>query len=209
MKGRTKTKPSRRADGDGRLEALRPVRRAAPCGTTATSSTACATCSCGPGPVRAVSCPIASDVTSAIRGEGVTFVARSLALVLAHDAGKRVCLLDVNWWSPGIWPGKDPNLAGVADVIRGTVALRDALIETDHPMLEILPRGATRSSERPVLANHPELRRVLDELSGEFDHVDRRPPRHPRHERGAHAGQHLRGRRPRGVPGRHARLPGP
>jgi Mrp family chromosome partitioning ATPase len=170
MKGATKTKPSRRAEGDGRLELYDQygeLLHVAPRVVTESLRYLVVRTRTSEGG----ELPQRIGVTSAISGEGVSFVARSLALVLAHDAGKRVCLLDLNWWSEETWPGGDPNLAGIADVIRGAVPLRDALIETDHPMLEILPRGATRSSERPVLANHDLLPRILDVLTAEFEHV--------------------------------------
>ena len=46
-------------------------------------------------------------ITSALQGEGVTSVCRSLALLLANDGVKRVCVVDLNWWSPSTWP--DPT----------------------------------------------------------------------------------------------------
>ena len=61
-------------------------------------------------------------VISAVSGEGVTFVARSLALVLSHDAARRVCLVDLNWWSPSSW-GAEDALGGIADVVRWSARL--------------------------------------------------------------------------------------
>src|ERR1700754_613368 len=56
-------------------------------------------------------------VTSALRGEGVTYITRSLALVLASDASKNVCIVDLNWAAPSEWVGDQPQI-GAADVLR-------------------------------------------------------------------------------------------
>jgi tyrosine-protein kinase Etk/Wzc len=108
-------------------------------------------------------------VTSAISGEGVTFVTRSLALVLTTDVAKRVCIVDLNWWSPSDWPGE--NVPGVADVVRDGMPLKQALHFTGNPGLHVLPAGATSVAERPALARSAELGKMLDELSEEFEHV--------------------------------------
>ena len=39
-------------------------------------------------------------ITSALRGEGVTFTTRSLASVLAYDSSSTVAIVDLNWSSP-------------------------------------------------------------------------------------------------------------
>jgi Mrp family chromosome partitioning ATPase len=108
--------------------------------------------------------------TSALRGEGVTFVCRSLALVLTNDAASRVCIVDLNWWAPSGWPG-DEERAGISDVIDGSVSLEQALVTTGNPGLQILPAGATTVMDRPVLANSPDIEKILLELSETFDHV--------------------------------------
>jgi Mrp family chromosome partitioning ATPase len=118
-----------------------------------------------------VDMPERVGITSAISGEGVSFVTRSLALVLANDTGRRVCLIDLNWWAPAPWPGDGASQPGVADTIRDGLRLDHALVATGHPGLFILPAGRTTLSERPMLANSPELDKILVELSETFDHV--------------------------------------
>jgi Mrp family chromosome partitioning ATPase len=110
-------------------------------------------------------------ITSSIGGEGVTFVARSLALVVANDTGRRVCLVDLNWWAPEPWPGDDGSQPGLADVIRDGLPLDNALIPTGTPGLSFLPPGQAAVAERPLLANSTELDKALVELSETFDHV--------------------------------------
>src|SRR5262249_21522683 len=108
-------------------------------------------------------------LTSAISGEGVTFVTRALALVLATDVANRVCIVDLNWWSPSDWPG--PDVPGVANVLRDELAVSEALQLTGNPGLKVLPAGRAGVSERPALARSDELAKALDELNEEFEHV--------------------------------------
>jgi Mrp family chromosome partitioning ATPase len=109
-------------------------------------------------------------VTSAISGEGVTFVARTLGMVLANDAGKRVCVVDLNWWSPSNWPS-DGEQMGVADVLRDGCAVERTIVETAFPNLYVLPAGMAAPVERPALARSTDLEKMLVELSEDFDHV--------------------------------------
>jgi Mrp family chromosome partitioning ATPase len=118
-----------------------------------------------------VDLPERLGVTSTITGEGATYLARSMALVLANDAARRVCLVDLNWWSPSTWPEDLVDQSGIADVVRGNTPLEHAIISTGNPGLSVLPAGATTPSERPLLGHHPELDKILIELTESFDHV--------------------------------------
>jgi Mrp family chromosome partitioning ATPase len=110
-------------------------------------------------------------LTSTISGEGVTYLCRSLALVVAHDAARQVCIVDLNWWSPSTWPGHNESTLGIADVLRGNAELDEVIVPTGNPGLYLLPAGTTKVAERPVLANRPELDKLLVDLSERFDHV--------------------------------------
>jgi Mrp family chromosome partitioning ATPase len=109
-------------------------------------------------------------LTSALQGEGVTYLTRALALVLTNDAAKRVCIVDLNWWSPSDWPGADGE-PGVAEVVRDGLPLEQALVPTGNPGLHVLPAGRATPAERPALARSPELEKLFVELADEFDHV--------------------------------------
>src|SRR5262249_60333027 len=66
-------------------------------------------------------------ITSSVSGEGVTFISRSLGVVLANDSAKSVCVVDLNWHSPSsTWT--EPDHAGVAQVLDGTATLGQALV---------------------------------------------------------------------------------
>jgi len=114
--------------------------------------------------------PARIGVISAIKGEGVTSVVRSLALVLASDAAKRVCIVDLNWWSPADWPAAGEQ-GGMAEVLSGRLPLAQALVPTGSPSLFVVPAGAASILERPVLASGPELGPILATLTASFDHV--------------------------------------
>jgi Mrp family chromosome partitioning ATPase len=112
-------------------------------------------------------------VTSALSGEGVTFIASSLAALLANDLRRKVCLVDLNWWSADA-EREDPldkAPPGVAQVIEGRLALDEVLIPTQGWNLSLLPAGPASPAERPVFAKSPALAKMLDELQLRFDHV--------------------------------------
>src|SRR5215218_5215397 len=71
--------------------------------------------------------PVRVGLTSAITGEGVTYITRSLALVLTNDAARNVCLVDLNWADPAEWSGGVPE-AGLAEVIRDSLPLEQAFL---------------------------------------------------------------------------------
>jgi Mrp family chromosome partitioning ATPase len=110
-------------------------------------------------------------LTSALSGEGTTYLCRTIALVLANDAARQVCIVDLNWASPSYWPNDEGLQAGIADVIRGTTDLDHAVLATGNPGLSVLRAGDVGPIERPALAHSPELDKILDELSETFDHV--------------------------------------
>ena len=109
-------------------------------------------------------------VTSSISGEGVTFIARTLALLLTHDSRKSVCLVDLNWWSPPSNAGEF-GAAGLAEVINDGVDLNSVLVETGNPGLTLLSAGTASLSDRPLLSNSVELDRILTDLEEQYDHL--------------------------------------
>jgi Mrp family chromosome partitioning ATPase len=110
-------------------------------------------------------------VVSAIRGEGVTFISRSLALVLANDTREKVCLVDFNFRHPARLGAGFEGRPGLAEVLRGSASLHDALAATADPALTILPAGTATVEEPPVFASSPELEMVLEDLDRRYDHM--------------------------------------
>lgn len=112
--------------------------------------------------------PARLAVTSAIRGEGVSYFCRSLASVFAYDTDARVALVDFNWLPP-IEDGDRPP--GLADVLERGVALEDVLRPTKNPRLTLVPPGAVALARRPALAGSADIDDLMDQLGSRFDHL--------------------------------------
>lgn len=110
--------------------------------------------------------PSRLGVTAALRGEGVSFVSRSMAGLLANDSEATVCLVELDWWSD-----RPVQERGIADVARGRAELEDALVTTDNPRLHFLPAGTVEPSDRPILAKSMDLQDVIERLTVRFDHL--------------------------------------
>jgi Mrp family chromosome partitioning ATPase len=107
-------------------------------------------------------------VTSALHGEGVSYIARSLAAVIAHDLERMVCVVDMNWWSGS---RDDPTSLGLSDAVLRGHAPDEVLVETVSENLWFMPAGTVALAGRPALAKDPRLASTLDELEQRFDHL--------------------------------------
>jgi Mrp family chromosome partitioning ATPase len=113
-------------------------------------------------------------ITSALEGEGVTSVARSLAAILANDLERSVCLVETNWWSgsePMVVEGLDIGRPGLADVIKGSASIEEALMHTSDPRLVVLASGELPIGRRPAAISGGGFRDVLDAVAKDFDSV--------------------------------------
>lgn len=110
-------------------------------------------------------------IISSLSGEGVTVITRALALMLSNDLGRRICIVELNFWSPSPWAEDRDAGGGIAEIIAAGASLDAVLVNTGSPGLSILPTGRTIVAERPLIANSPGLDAVLDELAQRFDHV--------------------------------------
>ena len=90
--------------------------------------------------------------TSTLSGEGVTFIANSFASVLAHDLARRVCVVDLNWWSSGNGESKEgaEPRPGMFEVLWRETDIADVLVATQTPNLWLLPPGRAPLSVRPI-----------------------------------------------------------
>jgi Mrp family chromosome partitioning ATPase len=109
-------------------------------------------------------------LTSAVLGEGVTYLTRSLAAVLSYDTNSTVAVVDLNWRRP---TEKDDEKAGggIAAVATAQTPLEDVLITTSNPRLALVPAGEVPIARRPALSSSVELGAALDQVSERFDHV--------------------------------------
>lgn len=131
-------------------------------------------------------------VLSALRGEGVTFVARSLASVLAYDTGRTVVLVDLNWRSPTTdvpagteatrqkkrrsktavaADGATTDRLTLADAVERGAAVSDIVRPTTNPRLSLVDAGELALARRPAVAGGAALEAVLGKIANDFDHV--------------------------------------
>ena len=140
--------------------------------------------------------PARISMVAALQGEGVTYTTLALATALAYDLAVRVCVVELNWWSPqltarsahreSVTPGTEtasvilapPDTAppvieptGLVAVLMGTTTIDNALIQTALPNLALLPAGNLSPARRPILARSGALKVCIEQLSQHFDHV--------------------------------------
>lgn len=108
-------------------------------------------------------------ITSAVRGEGVTYIARTLGALMAHDLDRGVCVVSLNWWSESGKP--DDSTVGLADALQRDVPVNEILQPTNNPQLWFAPSGQAPISSRSMMAESPKLDGLLDELENTFDHL--------------------------------------
>ena len=134
--------------------------------------------------------PTRLGFTSAIYGEGVTFVSRAVAAVLAHDFRERVCLVDLNWGqeAPGASShkgkrkerrrarragneGQQAPGVGLADALRREALLRDIILETEDPRLTVVAAGRATAAEGQIFARAERLTQILEALERHHDRL--------------------------------------
>lgn len=116
--------------------------------------------------------PRSVALTSNLSGEGVSFVARALAAVLARQG--RTCLIDANWWGerlPIEEEGEEHTNSGLAGLLQGSDDLDEVLVPTDHPELWILPAGELNVSPSLVVSSADAMGSVLDQLHERFQYT--------------------------------------
>jgi succinoglycan biosynthesis transport protein ExoP len=110
-------------------------------------------------------------VASSVSGEGKTTLASQLAISLAKAAGELTLLIDGDIRLPDIHTmfdvGRGP---GLVDVLRGDVAVDEA-IETGYSQtLHLLPAGKLKSSPHRLMSNG-EFARLVNELKGMYRYI--------------------------------------
>jgi Mrp family chromosome partitioning ATPase len=126
--------------------------------------------------------------TSALYGEGVSFISRTVATVLAHDFRERVCLVDLNWGQEAAprattlrrkrkarrleaeLTRSEPTV-GLADALRRTASLRDVILETEDPRLTLVAAGAASPAEGQIFARSERLSQIIEALERHNDHL--------------------------------------
>ncbi|HEX4347665.1 MAG TPA: CpsD/CapB family tyrosine-protein kinase [Vicinamibacterales bacterium] len=110
-------------------------------------------------------------VTSPGRGEGKTITAGNLALAMAQDYQRRICLLDADLRNPQLQHVFGlPDGPGLSDILSGQATIEDALVTLEDHQLTVLPAGRVPAHPAELLGTTA-MRRVLDALRTRFDCV--------------------------------------
>jgi len=110
-------------------------------------------------------------ITSALPQEGKTTTSINSAIVLAQK-GTRVLLIDADLRRPSIHKtlGMGPKI-GLSNVLTGSAKLHHAIVSsTILPNLFVLPAGTPPPNPAELLAS-TNMRDVLEELRGQYDHI--------------------------------------
>ena len=110
-------------------------------------------------------------VTSALPQEGKTTTSINCAVVLAQK-GVRVLLIDADLRRPSIHKtlGMGPR-SGLSNVLTGSATLEQAITRSPIlPNLSVLPAGTPPPNPAELLAS-TNMRDVLEQLRGQFDHI--------------------------------------
>jgi capsular exopolysaccharide synthesis family protein len=116
-------------------------------------------------PVRSIA------VTSANDGDGKTMAAVNLALVMSMSVGRKVALVDCDLRRPRVHESLGlPVEAGLAEVLRGTAELDDAMVPLEGSALQVLPVRSLPPNPSELLASG-RMRELIEKLGARFDRV--------------------------------------
>jgi Mrp family chromosome partitioning ATPase len=110
-------------------------------------------------------------VVSALHGEGVTTISRTLAAVIANDCDTTVCWVDLSWCGKAPAEPADVEQPGLYELLTGQADLHDALQKTADDRLMVLEPGHMPDHQRAVIARSPAISDVFDHLEKEFQCV--------------------------------------
>jgi capsular exopolysaccharide synthesis family protein len=109
-------------------------------------------------------------VTSPGRAEGKTITAGNLALTMAQEFQRRICLVDADLRHPQIQTLFGlPEGPGLSDVLAGRATLEQALVTIEDLRITLLPAG--RAAHPAELLGTTAMRRTIDTLRTRFDRV--------------------------------------
>ena len=119
-------------------------------------------------------------VTSALPGEGKSFVSTNLAVSIAQNINEHVLLVDADIRKPSVhkYLGCD-NTTGLAEYIAEDRTLSDVLLKTDIKKLTILPGGKPPHNPAELLSSQKMsqlLEEVKERYSDRYIIIDSPPP---------------------------------
>lgn len=109
-------------------------------------------------------------VTAALRHEGVSYISRALAAVMANDLDVKVGLIELNWWWPSEVTAKFYG-PGLAQAVAGKASAKEVLVPTGRPNLFLAPAGRAQRAQRPIIARSQALKDTISELNKQCDYL--------------------------------------
>lgn len=108
-------------------------------------------------------------VTSALPGEGKTFVSVNLAMSMAMELDRTVLLVDADVARPALLPRLGVTASrGLLDVLADpSIELSDVLLRTNIEKLTLLPPGTPRAQATELLASD-EMDRLLADIASRY-----------------------------------------
>jgi receptor protein-tyrosine kinase len=108
-------------------------------------------------------------VTSAIAGEGKTFVSTNLAMSIALEVDHSAILVDGDVLRPAVFNRLDlePRTGLMDLLVHPDLSLTDLLLDTNVPKLSLLAAGNVQDRAEELLASEA-MNRLLDDLSMRF-----------------------------------------
>ena len=105
-------------------------------------------------------------VCSTVRGEGASFVARSLGATMAYDTGVSTCVVDLDWTEE-----EGQESVGVAGYLSGSVSDEDFVYKSSLENFFYIPAGSVPITGRAPAANSQALTAMVSDLSSEYEIV--------------------------------------
>jgi succinoglycan biosynthesis transport protein ExoP len=111
-------------------------------------------------------------MTSALPGEGKSTLTASLGVLMAQS-GYRVAIVDLDFHIGTLTEFMaPPGVPGLLDVLSGSCALEDIMIDDSHLDLTIVPGGSSLAAARPgEMARSTKLRECIARLRQSYDYV--------------------------------------
>ena len=110
-------------------------------------------------------------ITSPARGDGRTITAANLALTMAQEPQRRVCLVEADLRHPQLQQLFGlPDGPGLSEVLAGTAELDDALLTLEEHQITILPAGRVPAHPAELLGTTA-MRRLLESLRSQYEKI--------------------------------------
>lgn len=110
-------------------------------------------------------------ITSAIPGQGKSFISANLAYLFAAS-GKKVLLVEADIRKPAVqnYLSYDKTKRGLSDLLRSDALADQVIQKSEHENLELLPAGTVvRNPGELFVAEN--LKRILDPIFNQYDYV--------------------------------------